>query len=601
MVRCADDSSVLALLESCVSSSRDEQTRMDRPSVPNSARARTQFADETMHVNGHGLTLGEVIGEGGMAVVHRGEQKSLRREVAIKTIVAPEERQNLLREAYVTAVLEHPNIVPIHELVFDPSGRPMLVLKRIEGESWYEQMRQDCRIEPDDGPDFIEWNIRIAIRVSRALSFAHTRGIAHLDVKPSNVMVGAFGEVYLLDWGLAGSFDPDEHFLPSVPDGHRAGTPGYMAPEQWRGAAAEMGPWTDVYLLAASLYHALSGSAPWTRVGKKREARTGKRTLPSALHAILERAMAPQPCDRIPSAASFRQELESYLRQRGSVQLADHAAELARDAVLQRGNGKLDAAEYSSVEAAATFSAALSQWPANEAAMRGQLRLARSRIDDALGRNLPDVAARILAAVADPPEDLRRKVEQAVALAEHHASEVRTLLHDQDHGVGMDVRIAVMALCGPLWIAGWIIGALTENLLTALMLLILGTLAWSAGLWALGRELLSNRLNRIVVFDIFCTLCAMIGLATNGYVRGDSLLSLAPAFLIVHACSTATVAVVFDMRLTILSAVWVLLIPLGIAWPSMGLWLIVLGNTTMVVGTLWVIVRVRQTAKAAVK
>lgn len=554
-----------------------------------------------MNVDGHGLTLGEVIGEGGMAVVHRGEQKSLRREVAIKTIVVPEERQNLLREAYVTAVLEHPNIVPIHELVFDDTGRPMLVLKRIEGESWFEQMKQEYRIEPDDGPDFIEWNIRISIRVSRALSFAHTRGIAHLDVKPSNVMVGAFGEVYLLDWGLAGSFDPNEHFLPSIPDGQRAGTAGYMAPEQWRGKAAEVGPWTDVYLLAASLYHALSGSPPWTRVGKKREAQTGKRAVPPALLAILQRGMEPTPSDRIPSAGSFRQELESYLRQRGSIQLGDHAAELARDAVLQRGKGQLDSAEYSSVEAAATFSAALSQWPGNEAAMRGQLRLARSRIDDALGRDQPGVAARILAALIDPPGDLRKRVEQAVALAEHDASEVRTLRHDQDHGVGMDLRIVVMALCGPLWIGGWIIGALTQNIVASLALLVGGTIAWSGGLWAFGRELLSNRLNRMVVFDIFCTLCAFIGLTTVAYVRGDTLLSLAPAFLIVHACSTAMVAVVFDLRLAILAVIWVLLFPFCLMWPALGLWLLVLGNTAMVLGTMWVNVRVRQAAQAAAK
>lgn len=554
-----------------------------------------------MQVDGHGLTLGDVIGEGGMAVIHRGEQQSLRREVAIKTILNPKERNNLLREAYVTAVLEHPNIVPIHELVFDETGRPMLVLKRIEGESWFEQMKQEYRMEPDDGPDFIEWNIRISIRVSRALSFAHTRGIAHLDVKPSNVMVGAFGEVYLLDWGLAGSFDPAEHFLPSVPEGQRAGTPGYMAPEQWRGKAAQVGPWTDVYLLAASLYHALSGATPWTRVGKEREAQTGERKLPPALLEILNRAMRPEPTDRIPSAASFRQELESYLRQRGSIQLGHRAAELARDAVLQRGKGKLDSAEYSSVEAAATFSAALSQWPGNEAAMRGQLRLARSRIDDALGRDQPGVAARILAAIADPPADLRKRVEQAVALAEHDASEVRSLRHDQDHGVGMDLRILVMALCGPLWIGGWVIGAITENVFASLMLLVGGTLAWSAGLWAVGGELLSNRLNRVVVFDIFCTLCAFIGLTSIAYVRGDTLLSLAPAFLIVHACSTAMVAVVFDMRLALLAAAWALLFPLSLLWPDLGLWFIVVGNSAMVLGAMWVNYRVRQAAKAATK
>lgn len=545
-----------------------------------------------MHVGGHGVTLGEVIGEGGMAVVHRGEQQCLRREVAIKTIAVSEERQNLLREAYVTAVLEHPNIVPIHELIFDESGRPMLVLKRIEGESWHEQMSEERRRSAGDGEDFVEWNIRIVIRVSRALSFAHTRGIAHLDVKPSNIMIGTFGEVYLLDWGLAGSFDPSESFLPSVPDG-RAGTPGYMAPEQWRGAGTDLGPWTDVYLLAASLYHALSGVTPWRRVGEDREAKTG-RPLPVALRSILDRAMAPNPPDRIASAGSFRQELEDYLRQRGSIQLGERAANLARDAVLARGKGKLDSAEYKAVEAAATFSAALSQWSGNQAAKRGQLRLARSRIDAALGQNQPEVAARILAALAQPPQDLRRLVDEAMALAEHDASEMRAIRHDQDRGVGMDLRIAVILLCGPVWVGGWVVGAATESIIAALALLVGGTLAWSAGLGVLGRELLSNRLNRVIIFDIFCTLCGFIGLTVTGYVRGESLLSLAPFFLVVHACGVAMVAVTFDMRLALFALVWVLLFPFSLVWSSLGLWLVVIGNAAMVLGILWVNVRVRQ-------
>ncbi len=98
-------------------------------------------SSEATLVIGHGITIGESIGEGGMARVRSGEQQSLRRQVAVKTVYAPEQRESLLREAYVTAAVDHPNIVPIHDLVFDHDGTPMMVLKRIEGESWLDAMK----------------------------------------------------------------------------------------------------------------------------------------------------------------------------------------------------------------------------------------------------------------------------------------------------------------------------------------------------------------------------------------------------------------------------------------------------------------------------
>jgi hypothetical protein len=578
-----------------VSSVIDERTLLANPS---SERVRTEFAEESMLVIGHGITIGEEIGVGGMAVVHLGEQQSLRREVAVKTITAPQQRELLLREAYVTAVLEHPNIVPIYDLVFDHDGAPMLVLKRIEGESWLDEARQEHRLEPGDGPDFIEWNVRIAIHVSRALSFAHTRGIVHLDVKPSNVMIGPFGEVYLLDWGLAGSFDPNEHFLPSAL-GQRGGTPGYMAPEQWQVVVDELSPRTDVYLLAASLYHAMSGATPWRKVGKEREAQTGERALPTGLRPILERAMAMDPSERTKSAEAFREELEGYLRKRGSIQLGDHAEALAQESITARSEGRLASSEYASVEAAATFSAALRQWPGNQPAIRGQLRLARCRIDDALGRDEPAVATRILATLAEPPKDLRESVEKAVALAEEHATEVQTLRRDRDLSVGMNLRIAVMVLCGPLWVGGWVVGAISESIAAALTLIVIGTLTWSLGLYAFGRELLSNRVNLVVTFNIFCALCAVIGLMITGYVHGDSLLSLAPSLLVLHACCLALITFVFDVRMSAIVVFWLLLFPVSLVWPSTGLWLVVIGNSSVVLGTLWVNVRVRQATKPA--
>ncbi len=409
-------------------------------------------------------------------------------------------------------------------------------------------------------------------------------------------MLGPFGEVYLLDWGLAGSFRSDEDFLPRVLK-QRAGTPGYMSPEQWHVAVDAIGPWTDVYLLAASLFHALTGATPWKKTGQEREAQTGERPLPWGLRIILERAMALDPSERTASAAAFRRELESYLRQRGSVQIGDRAAELAQEAVGALEAGDVAASENASVRAGAFFAAALTQWPGNQAAIEGQLQLARSRIEDALARDQPEVAGRILATLTDPPDALRRSVEQALSLAEQDASEVRALRRDQDLRVGMNLRIVVMLLCGPLWVGGWVVAAVSESIGAALTLLVVGTVSWAGGLMALGRELLSNRLNRVVVLNILCALCAVIGVMIAGYVRGETLLSLAPFFLVLHACCLALLSIVFDPRVSIIAVLWVLLFVLSLGWPNAGLWFVVAGNSVVVLGTLWVNVRVRQ-AKA---
>ena len=155
------------------------------------------------------VTLRE-IGRGGMGVVHLAEQRSLGREVAVKTSTSTDTLvvSALVREARIMGALEHPSLVPVHSLGVDANGGPMLVMKRIDGTTWRELL---------DAPEHAAWaallaghgdklraQVDILIHVSRALAFAHDRGIVHRDLKPENVMIGAFGEVYVLDWGAPG-------------------------------------------------------------------------------------------------------------------------------------------------------------------------------------------------------------------------------------------------------------------------------------------------------------------------------------------------------------------------------------------------------------
>ena len=174
-------------------------------------------------------------------------------------------RERLLREAWVTGVLEHPNIVPVHDLVLDEQGMPRLVMKRIEGVEWGALIADEAQVRSRFGARRpLYWHLDVLRSVCNALEYAHSRGIIHRDIKPENVMVGGFGEVYVLDWGIALALDGRYgQRLDKTSDEERlAGTPRYAAPEMVLPEAGGQGVHTDVYLLGATLFHAVVGRGP---------------------------------------------------------------------------------------------------------------------------------------------------------------------------------------------------------------------------------------------------------------------------------------------------------------------------------------------------
>lgn len=278
---------------------------------------------------GADYSLSEQIAEGGMARIHLAQQRSIERSVAIKIIKErardDRAREQLLREARIAGSLEHPNIIPIHTVGLDEDGEPVLVMKHIEGISWQQYMQQDAR-RMVIGETPLERNIRVLMEVAKAAHFAHTRGIVHRDLKPDNVMIGRFGDVYLLDWGIAIRLAEE-----SRPNGV-AGTPGYMAPEMV--TEKTISPRTDVYLLGAILYELLSGSPP--HGGKSIYAALLKAwrgeplefpaTAPHELVSLCKKAMAHDPEDRYRDAQAFRQACAAFLRHQTSHALAENAA-----------------------------------------------------------------------------------------------------------------------------------------------------------------------------------------------------------------------------------------------------------------------------------
>lgn len=202
------------------------------------------------------FTVLSTLGEGGMGRVVLARQRSLEREVALKTLqenAGADASAALLREARIAGALEHPGVVPIHLLTFDEAGRPMLVMKRVDGIDLATLLTNESHpMWSADGRhrDRLVASLEILIQVCLTLQFAHSRGVVHRDIKPKNIMVGSFGEVYLVDWGVASTMSDSSAI--SLP-----GTPEYMPPEMATGRPGDQR--SDVYLLGATLHEVLTG------------------------------------------------------------------------------------------------------------------------------------------------------------------------------------------------------------------------------------------------------------------------------------------------------------------------------------------------------
>ena len=273
-----------------------------------------------------GYEIGEVIGQGGMGEVVLARDAKIGREVAIKRMrgasPGPDALDRFLREAKIQARLDHPAIVPVHDLGEDDEGRPYFTMKRLAGTTLHDEI---ARSAPQ------QRLLRAIVDASLAVEFAHSRGVVHRDLKPHNIMLGDYGEVYVLDWGIARVVG-EKTGTPAASDistleGHTQagallGTPGYMAPEQVRGE--EIGPAADVYALGCILFEILTGESLHPRGTNQALASTlsspmqapaerkPDRGIAPELDAACTAALAAEPAQR-PSARALADRIQRYL------------------------------------------------------------------------------------------------------------------------------------------------------------------------------------------------------------------------------------------------------------------------------------------------
>ena len=347
--------------------------------------------DTTLDVDGPRYTRRVLLGRGGMGEVHLCADAVIGRDVAMKQIregvdTNPDAHRRFLREARVQGQLEHPAIVPVYELSQTDDGRTYFTMKRVKGESLHE-MLQRLRRGAVREADSQRRLLNAFAQVCLAIDFAHERGVLHRDIKPANIMLGDFGEVYVLDWGLAKIDDApelDDLTLPASGDdetqvGAVIGTPGYASPEQLRNDASRS---SDVYALGAVLFELLTleklhqgDSAPALvastvdGANARIAARCPSVDVPPELEAICIRATDTEPEQRYPTARALHDALTAYLDGNRDLELRRTAAAEEAERARALGQRALDGDDTARGAALQAVGRALGLDPNNHDAM----------------------------------------------------------------------------------------------------------------------------------------------------------------------------------------------------------------------------------------
>ena len=333
----------------------DDATVMNDRTVRLAGPARTALgsgppaphADATDYAGSY--TVKGLIGQGGIGRVYLGFDQTIGREVAIKELLDPAggtampdapgdpARARFLREAKITGRLEHPGIVPVHELSAKPDGALFYVMRYVHGRTLEDALQECAASDPEPAFACRMHLLGSLIQTCEAMAYAHARDIIHRDLKPANIVLGEFGETVILDWGLARQVEETDAPLAGIRSatapategsdltsvGELLGTPNYMAPEQVDAAFGPVGKASDVYALGTILYRLLTGTLPYQGSGRgilqalaspapSPSPQLRRAGIPPELAAVCEKAMNKDPRRRFPDAAAMAAELRAY-------------------------------------------------------------------------------------------------------------------------------------------------------------------------------------------------------------------------------------------------------------------------------------------------
>ncbi len=377
------------------------------------------------------------LGEGGMGVVLAARQASIDRLVAVKMLKPGgakdiQARQKFLSEAVVTGDLEHPNIVPIYDLGSDDSGALFYSMKRVKGTPWNKVLKTKTFQE----------NIEVLMKSADAVAFAHSRGVVHRDLKPENIMLGDFGEVLVMDWGLALTLGT------AAASASMGGTPAYMAPEMAFGPAETCTILSDIYLLGAILFEIETGFPPHTGknvleclfAASKNKIRPTEKT--GELMDIAMKAMATDPKDRYATVGEFQGAIRQYLAHSQSIALSTRAQTDLLQAQ-ERDNYEIFA------RARFTFQEAYALWDGNNEAQEGIAKASAAYARSALAKGDYDLGASLLDAGDSEHRAILDEIEAARRERDARQQRLRTA---KRVGVGLAATVFAVITVAFFWI-----------------------------------------------------------------------------------------------------------------------------------------------------
>ncbi|WP_372364986.1 tetratricopeptide repeat protein [Candidatus Uabimicrobium sp. HlEnr_7] len=281
-----------------------------------------------------------LINQGGMGLIFTGIQESLHRKIAIKKLNCKQDlsqnfvyKKRFLSEAITTAYLDHPNIVPIYDIKEVENREIILAMKLVRGTSWKKIL------DGKDDPTYcLEKHLAILLDVCKAISFAHSKGITHNDLKPDNIMVGEFEEILVMDWGIATSVDEqhNKYIVDKSTINFPMGTPHYMPPELANGFGKDICFGTDTYLLGSILYEILMGKPPhtgensWAIIQSACSGKVPKFNddIPQELQNICTKALQKEIEKRYETVEEFKSAIQEFLQHRESIIIANDALKI---------------------------------------------------------------------------------------------------------------------------------------------------------------------------------------------------------------------------------------------------------------------------------
>ena len=420
---------------------RDEQTKLS-PAVERSiSESKLQIRKRELAVptrdpnEPSDYRLVKLLGRGGMGNVYVAKQASLDRMIAVKVIkplskdkreslrasgrldrVESDRRQQFLSEAVVTGDLDHPNIVPIHDIALAADDTLFYAMKRVVGKPWLKTIDDMSRDE----------NLDVLLKVCDAIAFAHTRGVVHRDIKPENIMLGDFGEVLVMDWGLAIAKPEFEKRDSITFNAGLGGTPAFMAPEMALGPVEKIGPESDIYLLGATLYYIITGHPPHKaenvsqciRAVASNEIQSFDPHHQGELMEIALKAMATDPADRFCSVKDLQSAIRLYRSHAESIAIAATAETEYEQAKASKRYESFSRATHG-------FEQAIALWGGNE---KAQTLLEQCQVDHARAAYQNgdyDLGLSLLDAADPQHRSLIQQLRDGLKLRQQRASRLR--------------------------------------------------------------------------------------------------------------------------------------------------------------------------------